>query len=159
MRPGGLIYRSMLKRDRLSEGGCNRAIDTDNGRHPKAIRPFKEGYNMPIVNTLTRYEFADMFDEYGRGDNFSYEGRCMLFDYLEEMGGNVEMDVIGLCCDFSEMTLNEASEQYDEAPKIDDYKGGVEYYEQWVYDLEEFINDNTLLVGRTNLNTLVFADF
>lgn len=41
-----------------------------------------------------------------RPDNFSYAGQEALFDYLEEYeestGAEVELDVIALCCDFSE---------------------------------------------------------
>ena len=59
-----------------------------------------------IVNTIDQYLFRQTFHDYGRGDQFSYEGLTALFDYLEElsedMGANIELDVIALCCEFTE---------------------------------------------------------
>ena len=49
--------------------------------------------------------FESRFRDYGRLDQFSAEGLRELFDYLEsiaECGEPVEIDVIGLCCEFSE---------------------------------------------------------
>jgi hypothetical protein len=41
-----------------------------------------------------------------RKENFSYEGRKALFEYLEQLGEDcgqeVELDVIALCCEYSE---------------------------------------------------------
>lgn len=51
-----------------------------------------------------------------RPDNFTDEGLDALFSYLEgyeeETGEEMELDVIALCCEFSELTLNEAMD-YD----------------------------------------------
>ena len=59
-----------------------------------------------IVNTIDQCLFRQTFHNYGRGDQFSYEGLNALFDYLEQlsedMGANIELDVIGLCCEFTE---------------------------------------------------------
>ena len=59
-----------------------------------------------IVNTINQCLFRQTFQNYDRGDQFSYEGLNALFDYLEElsedMGANIELDVIALCCEFSE---------------------------------------------------------
>ena len=59
-----------------------------------------------IVNTIDQCLFRQTFHNYGRGDQFSYEGLNALFDYLEELsedtGANIELDVIALCCEFTE---------------------------------------------------------
>lgn len=56
--------------------------------------------------TINEHEFRRAFEEAGRGDQFSYEGLGALFAYLEEweeyMGVELELDVIGLCCEFTE---------------------------------------------------------
>lgn len=44
----------------------------------------------------------DRFKEMGRGDNFSYDGLDALYDYLEELDENYELDVIALCCEYNE---------------------------------------------------------
>jgi len=50
-------------------------------------------------------QFCDAFQAIRPG-NFSYAGLCALFDYLEDYeestGEELELDVIALCCEFSE---------------------------------------------------------
>lgn len=52
-----------------------------------------------------------------RPDNFSYEGRHALFEYIEEFedstGEEIEFDVIALCCDFAEYTMEELERDFD----------------------------------------------
>lgn len=56
--------------------------------------------------TLDIYDFRRAFADYGRGDQFSYEGLGALFDWLDELaedtGTPYELDVISLCCEFTE---------------------------------------------------------
>jgi len=60
---------------------------------------------MAIVNTLNLYEFVDAFRDMGR-DYFSWEGYEILFDYYNDLseaaGQPFEMDVIAICCDWTE---------------------------------------------------------
>lgn len=50
--------------------------------------------------------FCDRFREMGRKDQFSYNGLHALYDHLvqyeAETGEEIELDVIALCCDYSE---------------------------------------------------------
>jgi len=50
--------------------------------------------------------FRDAFMYHNRQNNFSWEGLEALFNYLEELENDtdeqLELDVIALCCDFSE---------------------------------------------------------
>ena len=59
-----------------------------------------------MKTTVTLSSFRDSFQAMGRGDQFTYRGLEALFDFLEEMeeteGAEMELDVIGLCCDYSE---------------------------------------------------------
>jgi hypothetical protein len=56
-----------------------------------------------MKNTVTRHEFMDSF---GDRENFSYDGMTALFEYIEEMeeemGIELELDPIALCCDYTE---------------------------------------------------------
>tara|TARA_R100000951_G_scaffold90144_1_gene78341 strand:+ start:438 stop:737 length:300 start_codon:yes stop_codon:yes gene_type:complete len=56
--------------------------------------------------TVTLNDFESAFKRIGRGEQFSYEGLVALFEYLEqlesEMGEEIEFDVIGLCCEYTE---------------------------------------------------------
>lgn len=61
-----------------------------------------------IIQTVSfddfNYEFSQMSENYK--DKFSFEGRRALFDYLEnlseDLGENIELDIIGLCCEYTE---------------------------------------------------------
>ena len=58
-----------------------------------------------MKRTITESDFHDAFVKMGRENNFSYDGRAALFNMLEEMesdGNEQELDIIALCCDFSE---------------------------------------------------------
>ena len=71
-----------------------------------------------MKQTVNFSQFTDAFKAI-RPENFSYDGLCALFDYLEDyedsMGEELELDVIALCCDFSEYdSAREASEAYGE---------------------------------------------
>ncbi|NDH04188.1 MAG: hypothetical protein EBY40_13880 [Marivivens sp.] len=59
-----------------------------------------------MKTTVNEYEFVKAFDDYGRGNNFSRLGRSALYDYLtdleEDCGIEFELDVIALCCEFTE---------------------------------------------------------
>ena len=61
--------------------------------------------------------FCDAFRAMDRSENFSYEGKRALYDYLEEYGEStgepVELDVIALCCEYSEDTIESVLENYD----------------------------------------------
>lgn len=72
---------------------------------------------MAIVQTLTKSAFIDAFKQSSRKDQFSYEALGAIFDYLEEYsdstGENVEFDIVGICCDWSEMSWQEIAQSYD----------------------------------------------
>ena len=63
------------------------------------------------------YQFLREFEEYNREDNFSYAGTSALFDWLKELsvdtGEPYELDVIALCCEFTEYSdLAEIKDTY-----------------------------------------------
>jgi len=59
-----------------------------------------------IIKPVDIYEFRRAFADYNRADQFSYEGLGALFDWLDELaedtGTPYELDVISLCCEFTE---------------------------------------------------------
>ena len=59
-----------------------------------------------MKKSITFYDFERAFIDCNRENNFSYSGKKALFDYLEEyeedMGEEIELDVIAICCEFSE---------------------------------------------------------
>ena len=71
-----------------------------------------------MIQTINEYQFADAFKRI-RPDNFSYSGLKALYDYLEDYeddtGGQIELDVIAICCDYYEYKdLEEFQGDYSE---------------------------------------------
>jgi hypothetical protein len=69
-----------------------------------------------MKQTISANQFVDAFQSL-RPDNFSYEGLQALYNYLEEYeestGEEMELDVIALCCDFTEWeNLKEMQNNY-----------------------------------------------
>ncbi len=59
-----------------------------------------------MIKTISRYDFEDAFTSHDRKDQFSYEGKKALFEYLEgyedSTGEQIELDIIALCCEYTE---------------------------------------------------------
>jgi hypothetical protein len=104
---------------------------------------------------ISQYDFRRAFQEC-RPDNFSYEGLKILFEYLEEyemdIGEELELDVIGLCCDFSESSFEDIAALYN--IEIDINENEDEQKQQVI----DFLQSEGAYVGDT-LNSIIYRDF
>ena len=104
---------------------------------------------------ISQYDFRRAFEEC-RPDNFSYDGLKVLFEYLEEyemdIGEELELDVIGLCCDFSESTFEDIAALYN--VEIDINENEDEQKQQVI----DFLQSEGAYVGET-LNSIIYRDF
>jgi hypothetical protein len=68
-----------------------------------------------MIQTVNFNTFHDEFAAI-RPDNFTYSGLRALFDYLEQLeediGEPIELDVIAICCEYSQYTAEDALEVY-----------------------------------------------
>jgi len=59
-----------------------------------------------MIRTINQYDFIDAFRKMGRENSFSYNGLVALHEYLEmledDLGQEIELDVIALCCEYAE---------------------------------------------------------
>lgn len=110
-----------------------------------------------MKTTVTFADFTKAFHDMNRQDNFSYEGLRALFDFLEEMeqdtGEETELDVIALCCDFNEDTMQDIIDNYDI-----DVSGAWGEVEQ-ADIVEEYLNGHTMLVARLDNGSFVYQAF
>jgi len=92
-----------------------------------------------MKQSINSYDFHRAFEQL-RPDNFSYEGLNALFDYLEQYEEDcdteIELDVIAICCDYSEMSYMDVVDQYMDESDI----------------IEAFWVDNFSDIGQTELN-------
>lgn len=93
---------------------------------------------MTIVLELSESHFIDLFRDYGRSENFSYEALQALYEYYDslsdETGEPFKMDVIGICCDWTEASAAEVVAEYDTGIDISDdsaamHDAALEYLE------------------------------
>ena len=96
-----------------------------------------------MKQTINQYDFRNAFRNM-RPDNFSYEGLEILFNSLEQYeadtGEEVELDVIALCCDYSELTAEEIQRQYSVEHDVEDESSLEE-------QVEDFLACNTWVLG------------
>ena len=102
-----------------------------------------------LVKSVSFNDFLEEFRRYEREDQFSYEGKKALFDYLEElsedMGEPIELDVIAICCDFTEYSsLEEFSNDYSYTigEDINDIEDIQDYTTVIQIDSQSFIIQN-----------------
>jgi hypothetical protein len=114
-----------------------------------------------MKTTVSRYDFERAFVDADRKENFSYEGLKALFDYFEDYeestGEEIELDVIAICCEYSEDTVADIARNYsidltDADPEDDDYE---DQCRQIVFD---YLSDNTSVVGDTSTG-FIYAIF
>ena len=116
---------------------------------------------------VTESMFHDQFDAFNRKENFSYEARSLLFDYLTEAEDNgdnsesgLELDIIGICCDFAESTIKEFARDYNLENDIKnlDVKELMEFVESYINERSIFIGW-TADVGWSSDDSFVYAQF
>ena len=78
-----------------------------------------------MYQSINKYDFARAFEQL-RPNNFSRAGLFALYDYLEQYEEDtdeqIELDVIAICCEYSEYeSLEEFQEDYgDDYESIED---------------------------------------
>lgn len=110
-----------------------------------------------MKTTVNFSNFCDAFNLMGRKNQFTYEGLRLLFDYFEayeeDTGEEIELDVIGICCDFNEEYCSEIAANYniDISDCIDEV--GI------VETVREYLQDRTSVAGETNEGNIIYVAF
>ena len=106
------------------------------------------GKDVIMKQSINNYDFHRAFETM-RPDNFSYDGLDSLFDwfeqYEEDSEQEIELDVIAICCDFTESTLKEFNQDY------------TREYED-MDELVESLNEETMVIPVDD-NTFIYAAF
>lgn len=103
-----------------------------------------------MKQTVNFSQFVDAFRGSQYENNFSYEGKKALFDYLEqyeeETGEEIELDIVALCCDYTEFkNLKEAQEYYNNIETLEDLQEKTQFiplYDIYGNEMEDFIIQN-----------------
>ena len=117
---------------------------------------------MALVMTIdTAHELQTEFNRYDRSENFTPAGVRVLFEYLEEtsedFGEDIKLDIIGLCCDYSEDAFEDIAANY--CIDLTDRDGEtIEDEEEIRRIVLDYLNNNTVVCGVTE-TTAVYAAF
>lgn len=111
-----------------------------------------------MKQTVNFYDFCDAFRNMDRDTQFTRDGLMVLFEYIEEYeencGEETDLDVIALCCEYSEDCADDIIGNYcleDETADMDD-----DEKRDFVRD---YLNDNTMLCGETAAGDFVYLQF
>lgn len=112
---------------------------------------------MALVKMLDKYDMQREFKEYNR-DYFSLDGYQALLDLFEECdcGKNTDLDVIAICCDFTEAEPADIVNDYSNIDRIEecrDESGDID-----IDNLMDALNYYTYAVLLDNGNIL-YEDF
>lgn len=93
-----------------------------------------------------------------RNENFSYDAKQALFEFIEEMddqcGTETELDVIAICCEYAESSIEDLISDYN--IDVTEAEGDEEEIEEIV---EDYLNDNTMVVSKLKNGSFVYAQF
>ena len=105
-----------------------------------------------MKQTVYLSDFRDAFHKMERSNQFSYQGLEWLFDHCQELerdlGEDYELDVIALCCDFTESTYEDINRDYNLDLNDDNLHKLVKLY----------LEENTLIVNYDDA-TVLFQQF
>lgn len=105
-----------------------------------------------MIQEISQSEFIRQFAQMNRENQFSYNGKCALYDYLTDLEEDtiqkIELDIIALCCEYAEFkNLKEYLENYSTDINKSDFEEendfNAEKYEEAV--LKEIQEKTTLI--------------
>lgn len=99
-----------------------------------------------MKKNVTRNDFVNEFAEYGRGDQFSEDALDAIYEYIveveEDTGEEFELDVIAICCDFTEYeSLEELQEYYSDIESMEDLSNStmvIEFGNEGQFVIQDF---------------------
>ena len=98
-----------------------------------------------MKTTVNFSDFVDGFQKMGRENQFSHDGLKLIFDYLESLEEEIEFDPIGICCEFTEVTVSEFNSDY-----------GTKF--KTLQEIEDYVSSRSDTVGLTE-NSIVYENF
>jgi hypothetical protein len=106
-------------------------------------------------------QFCDAFARMGRNEQFSYLAKRVLFDYLIKYEGSagheIELDVIALCCEYEELSIEEVLDSYyDKAEKKEILELSLSRQKETI---QHYLNNKTQFIGWTENGCAVYAQF
>ena len=107
-----------------------------------------------MKQTINEYQFIEGFRAM-RPDQFSVPALRALFAHLEELendiGQDIEFDVIAICCDYSELTLEDINREHIE------YTGDEPFDN--LKDASAYMEEHTTVIPVEDSETIIIQNF
>ena len=104
-----------------------------------------------MIQTINQSQFIDAFRAMGRETQFSYAALVALFEWLEEIGEHQdyyqELDVIQLCCEFTEYS------------DLEEYNADYNTGDQEDADTMEDIENKTIVIPIGKTESFIIQNF
>ena len=105
-----------------------------------------------MIQTIDLHDFRQAFHNMGRGEQFSYEALELIYNYLEEIDPDFDLDVIAICCDFDELTIEEIIRSYSiDCDDVED--------DEIFSHVMDYLEEHTSVVGQIDECSIVFQSF
>jgi len=101
-----------------------------------------------MYQTISQWDFVRAFTEMNRENNFSEEGRIALFEFLEEVNPDSELDVIAICSDFAEyVNVEDLKADYSHLVEDEEFEDDDEVI--------DFFRNETILLELSNGGVII----
>ena len=112
-----------------------------------------------IYNHVSKSDFIEAFRSMDREDNFTVNALCQIYEYYNEFGIDIELDVIAICCEWSEYDADELEREYQQLIDVGNYDNDDDRFDAL---LEEMPNNTMFYQIHHNgdvANTYLVMDF
>lgn len=104
-----------------------------------------------IFKELNENEFVNEFKRFDREDNFTKEALSYLYDELESFEEDIKLDIISICCNYSEYTIEEAKKQYNESINFNNNLNNQKFIDK--------LREYTTVIPIGNTGRIIIEDF
>lgn len=105
-----------------------------------------------MIQTINLHDFRQAFHNMGRGEQFSYEALELIYDFFEENSPDSELDVIAICCEFEEMSIEQIIRNYSiDCDEVED--------DEIFSHVMDYLEEHTSVIGQIDEDSIVFIQF
>lgn len=117
-----------------------------------------------MKSTISLSDFRQAFEDYGRIYQFSDAGLEALYRHIEafeaDTGTETELDVIALCCDYTEARLCSINQSYRYSLTLEDFEQDTEAFNQAIFNKLQQHTQAVLVGSLTDTDcTVVYRDY
>lgn len=109
-----------------------------------------------MIQTVNNSDFHNAFNRMDRGSQFSYEALNLIYEYLESVeedtGEPIELDVISICCEYTESSVEQIVRDYSiDCDDIED--------DEIDAHVLSYLEDHTTVIGVCDDGSIVYEQF